>query len=82
MVGFCERLRIPPNYAQLLADSAACWSVDKVALSLWLRHCFVYIISKSPNQVSKSIQVVGHQDMKQGVHWPADFISHASISAR
>ena len=28
----------PPNYAQRLADSAACWSVDQVALSLWLRH--------------------------------------------
>jgi len=40
MVGFCERLPLPPNYAQLLADSAACWSVDQVALSLWLRHWY------------------------------------------
>src|SRR6218665_3688099 len=39
MVGFCERLLLPPHYAQGFADSAACWSVDQVALSLWLRHC-------------------------------------------
>jgi len=39
MVGFCERLPLPPNYTQRFADSAACWSVDQVALSLWLRHC-------------------------------------------
>src|SRR6218665_3073383 len=49
MMGFCERLRIPTNYAQLLADSAACWSVDQVALSLWLRHCtdslFIVIVN-------------------------------------
>ena len=32
MVGFCERLPLPPNYAQRFADSAACWSVDQVAL--------------------------------------------------
>ena len=32
IVGFCERFPLPPNYA----DSAACWSVDQVALSLWL----------------------------------------------
>src|SRR6218665_2053875 len=38
-VGFCERLPLPPNYTQRFADSAACWSVDQVALSLWLRHC-------------------------------------------
>jgi len=35
MVGFCERLPLPPNYA----DSSASWSVDQVTLSLWLRHC-------------------------------------------
>ena len=38
MVGFCERHPLPPNYVQLLADSAACWPVDQVALSFWLRH--------------------------------------------
>src|SRR6218665_974405 len=39
MVGFFERFPIPPNYDQRFADSAACWPVDQVALSLWLRHC-------------------------------------------
>jgi len=47
-------------------------------------YLFVYIISKSWGRSASlrrpSIQVVGHQDMKQGVHWPADFISHAYIS--
>src|SRR6218665_2575756 len=40
MVGYFERFPILPNYAQRFDDSAACWSVDQVALSLWLRHCF------------------------------------------
>ena len=39
MVGFCERLPLPPNYAQRFAGSAACWSVEQVALLPWLRHC-------------------------------------------
>src|SRR6218665_2024988 len=43
-------------------------------------YLFVYIISKawgmSASLWRPSIQVVGHQDMKQGVHWPADFINH------
>jgi len=40
MEGFFERFPLPPNYyAQRFTDSAACWSVDQVALSLWLRHC-------------------------------------------
>ena len=30
---------LPPDYAQRFTDSAAYWSVDQVALSLWLRHC-------------------------------------------
>jgi len=38
--GFLWAVPLPPNYAQRFANSAACWSVDQVALSLWLRHCF------------------------------------------
>src|SRR6218665_382591 len=47
-------------------------------------HLFVYTKSLIYNALGKSarlwrpsIQVIGHQDMKQGVHWRADFISHA-----
>src|SRR6218665_1795682 len=36
--GFLRAVPLPPNYAQRFANSAACWSVDQVALSLWLRH--------------------------------------------
>src|SRR6218665_2674013 len=47
-------------------------------------YLFVYIISKAWGRSASlwrpSIQVIGHQDMKQGVHWRADCISHASIS--
>src|SRR6218665_1862698 len=39
MVGFYELFPLPPNYVQRFADSAAGWSFDQVALSLWLRHC-------------------------------------------
>src|SRR6218665_1754285 len=39
MAGFCERLLLPPNYAQRFSGSAACWLVDQVVLFLWLRPC-------------------------------------------
>src|SRR6218665_2200309 len=59
MVGFCERPPLPPNYVQLLADSAACWSVDQVALSLWLRHCAHETnFSHSPNGVMQTMQSI------------------------
>lgn len=41
MVGLCERLPLPPNYAQHFANSAAFWSVDQVDLLLWSRHFYV-----------------------------------------
>src|SRR6218665_986024 len=42
IVGFCERLPSHPTTLQRFADSAACWSVDQVALSLWLRHWYLW----------------------------------------
>jgi len=46
IVGFCERFPLPPNYA----DSAGCWSVDQVALSLWLRHWEGLILKERHNE--------------------------------
>ena len=48
-------------------------------------YLFIYTISKSTTpragqHVSGDHPFIGHQDMKQGVHWRADRISHASIS--
>src|SRR6218665_1640410 len=57
------------------------WSVSHSSLPVCLHNLQISKAwGRSASLWRPSIQVVGHQDMKQGVHWPADFISHAYIS--
>src|SRR6218665_2930580 len=67
-----------PNYFPVTSSTQVAGQFPSQA------YLFVYIISKAWGRSAglwrPSIQVLGHQDRKQGVHWPSDFISHASIS--
>src|SRR6218665_1203894 len=63
-----------PNYCPVNSSTQVAGQFPSQA------YLFVYIIGLVSKSLETSIQVVGHQDMKQGVHWPADIINHAYIS--
>jgi|SRR6218665_1742770 len=50
---------------QRLADSAACWSVDQVALSLWLRH-WVYAYDEVKSNDNLTLQLYSIPSFRWG----------------